>query len=62
MSVRRELERGELLHIPITDLEIRPRLSMVWREDKQFSPAAQAFRDLLRRELRSMDDTQKAAS
>ena len=62
MSVRRELERGELLHIPITDLEIRPQLSMVWREDKQFSPAAQAFRDLLRRELRGMDDTQKAAS
>lgn len=62
MSVRRELERGELLHIPVTDLEIRPQLSMVWREDKQFSPAAQAFRDLLRRELRSMDDTQKAAS
>jgi DNA-binding transcriptional LysR family regulator len=63
MSVRRELERGELLHLPVTDLEIRPRLSMVWREDKQFSPASQAFRDLLRRELRTMDDNaQKAAS
>jgi DNA-binding transcriptional LysR family regulator len=63
MSVRRELERGELLHIPVVDLEIRPQLSMVWREDKQFSPASQAFRDLLRRELRALDDTtQKAAS
>ncbi len=62
MSVRRELENGELLHIPITDLEIRPMLSMVWREDKQFSPAAQAFRDLLRRELRSLENPQKAAS
>jgi DNA-binding transcriptional LysR family regulator len=63
MSVRRELERGELLHLPVTDLEIRPRLSMVWREDKQFSPASQAFRDLLRRELRTMDnETQRAAS
>ncbi len=62
MSVRHELERGELLQIPISDLEMRPRLSMVWREDKQFSPAAQAFRDLLRRELRSMDEEQKVAS
>ena len=62
MSVQRELESGELLHVPVVDLEIRPQLSMVWREDKQFSPAAQAFRDLLRRELRSLEDTQKAAS
>lgn len=62
MSVRRELEAGELLRIPIVGLEMRPRLSMVWREDKQFSPAAQAFRDLLRREICSMDGTQLAAS
>jgi DNA-binding transcriptional LysR family regulator len=62
MSVRRELEKGELLRIPISGLEIRPRLSMIWREDKQFSPAAQAFRDLLRREIRLMKDTQLATS
>ena len=62
MSVRRELESGELLRLPITDLEMRPQLSMVWREDKQFSPAAQAFRDMLRREIRLMSDMQKATS
>jgi DNA-binding transcriptional LysR family regulator len=62
MSVRRELASGELLHLPITNLEMRPQLSMVWREDKQFSPAAQAFRDVLRREIRLMSDMQKAAS
>jgi DNA-binding transcriptional LysR family regulator len=62
MSIQRELESGELLRIPITGLEMRPRLSMIWREDKQFSPAAQAFREMLRRELRAMDHIQKAAS
>lgn len=62
MSVRRELESGELLRIPIGGLEMRPQLSMIWREDKQFSPAAQAFRDLLRREIRLREDTQLAAS
>jgi DNA-binding transcriptional LysR family regulator len=62
MSVRKELESGELLRIPIIGVEMRPQLSMIWREDKQFSPAAQAFRDLLRREIRLIDDTQLAAS
>jgi len=62
MSVRRELESGDLLRLPIVDLEMRPQLSMVWREDKQFSPAAQAFRDLLRREVRLMEDMQKSVS
>lgn len=62
MSIQRELESGELLRIPITGLEIRPRLSMIWREDKQFSPAAQAFRDLLRREIRLLESLQQAAS
>lgn len=62
MSVRRELERGELLRVPIVGLEIRPHLSMIWRADKQFSPAAQAFRDLLRRELRLLENVQQAAS
>lgn len=62
MSVRRELERGELLRVPIVDLEIRPHLSMIWRSEKQFSPAAQAFRDLLRRELRLLENIQQAAS
>jgi DNA-binding transcriptional LysR family regulator len=28
---------------------------MIWREEKQFSPAAQAFRDLLRREIRLIE-------
>lgn len=62
MSVKSELASGELLHLPIANLEMRPQLSMVWREDKQFSPAAQAFRDVLRREMRVMSDIQKSAS
>jgi DNA-binding transcriptional LysR family regulator len=62
MSVQREMESGELLRIPIVGLEIRPQLCMIWREDKQFSPAAQAFRDLLRREIHMMESLQKAAS
>jgi DNA-binding transcriptional LysR family regulator len=62
MSVRHEMDRGELLRIPITGLEIRPQLSMIWREDKQFSPAARAFRDVLRRELRMIDGIQLVAS
>jgi DNA-binding transcriptional LysR family regulator len=62
MSVKSELASGELLHLPIANLEMRPQLSMVWREDKQFSPAAQAFRDVLRREMRVMSDIQKNAS
>ncbi|MEO7020678.1 MAG: LysR family transcriptional regulator [Ktedonobacteraceae bacterium] len=62
MSVRRELTSGELLRIPIVGMEMRPQLSMIWREDKQFSPAAQAFRDLLRREIRLIEGTQQAAS
>lgn len=61
MSVRRELESGELLRLPIAGMEMRPQLSMIWREDKQFSPAAQAFRDLLRRELRVVENVQKAS-
>lgn len=62
MSVRRELTNGELLRIPIVGMEMRPQLSMIWREDKQFSPAAQAFRDLLRREIRLIEGTQQMAS
>jgi DNA-binding transcriptional LysR family regulator len=60
MSVRGELEKCELLRLPIFELEMRPQLSMVWREDKQFSPAAQAFRDLLRREIRMIEGAQSA--
>lgn len=62
MSVRRELENGELLRLPIVDMEMRPRLSMIWREEKQFSPAAQAFRDLLRREIRLVENVQQATA
>jgi DNA-binding transcriptional LysR family regulator len=62
MSVRHELEEKELLHIPISGLEIRPRLSMIWRGEKQFSPAAQAFRGLLRREIRLTANTPLATS
>ena len=62
ISVQRELDSGALLRIPIEGLEIRPQLSMIWREDKQFSPATQAFREMLRREMHSMEHLQKVAS
>ncbi len=61
LSVQRELVSGELLRIPITDLEIRPQIGMIWREDKQFSPASQAFCDMLRRELRLIESIQQPA-
>lgn len=62
MSIHRELESGELLRLPIVGMEMHPQLNMIWREDKQFSPAAQAFRELLRREIRMIEGTQRVAS
>jgi len=47
-TVQRELATGDLLHIPIDGLDLRPELSLVRRTDKQLSRAAQAFCDLLR--------------
>lgn len=42
-SVQRELLRGELVHVPVSNLDLRPRLCLMRRVDKLLSPAAQAF-------------------
>jgi len=62
MSVQRELESGELVHVPIVGLEMRLYLSMIWREEKQFSPAALAFRAMLRRQMPAVESIQQQAS
>jgi DNA-binding transcriptional LysR family regulator len=43
LSVQRVLATGELLHIPVRGLELRPQLCLVQRVDKQLSQAAKAF-------------------
>src|SRR5947209_8441718 len=43
LTVRREVEKGDLVQVPIAGLELRPQLSLVQRADKQLSRAAQAF-------------------
>ena len=48
LSVQRELSNGDLVHVPIEGLELRPQLSLVQRTDKQLSRAAQAFCSFLR--------------
>lgn len=48
ITVGRELAGGELMHIPIVGVELRPQLSLIRRVDKQLSRAALAFYDLLR--------------
>lgn len=48
LSVRRELEKGDLVQLPLSGLELRPQLSMIQRADKQLSRAAQAFCTFLR--------------
>lgn len=43
LAVQRELASGELIRIPIADVELHPALSLVMRKDKQLSRAAEAF-------------------
>jgi DNA-binding transcriptional LysR family regulator len=43
LTVQRELASGDLRHIPIAGLDLQPQLSVIQREDKQLSRAAQAF-------------------
>ena len=47
LSVQRELAGGDLVRIPLTDLNLTAKLSFIQRTDKQLSRAAQAFYDLL---------------
>ncbi len=43
LSVQRELANGDLVRVPIADVDLRPQLSLIQRGDKQLSQAAQAF-------------------
>ncbi|HEY4384084.1 MAG TPA: LysR family transcriptional regulator [Ktedonobacteraceae bacterium] len=43
LSVQRELEKGDLVQVPIAGMELRPQLSLVQRADKQLSKAAETF-------------------
>lgn len=47
LAVQRELASGDLIRVPVDDIELHPQLSLVMRKDKQLSRAAQAFCDLL---------------
>ena len=42
-TVRRELEAGNLIHIPMEGLDLHPQISLIQRADKHLSRAAQAF-------------------
>jgi DNA-binding transcriptional LysR family regulator len=46
-TVQRELVSGDLVRIPIAGVDLRPKLSLIRRIDKQLSLAAQAFCALL---------------
>jgi DNA-binding transcriptional LysR family regulator len=48
LTVRREVEKGDLVQVPLAGLDLRPQLSLVRRADKQLSRAAQAFISFLR--------------
>jgi DNA-binding transcriptional LysR family regulator len=48
LAVRRELEKGDLVQVPLAGLDLHPQLSLVQRADKQLSRAAEAFISFLR--------------
>lgn len=43
LSVKRELANGDLVQVPLLDMDIHPELSFIQRSDKQLSRAAQEF-------------------
>ncbi|RQR47361.1 LysR family transcriptional regulator [Burkholderia sp. Bp9126] len=45
-TVLEELESGELLELPISDLKIERKLNMIWRKSRSLSPSARAFKKL----------------
>jgi DNA-binding transcriptional LysR family regulator len=47
LAVQRELASGDLMRVPIVELDLRPQLSLIRRKDKKLSRAAQAFYALL---------------
>jgi DNA-binding transcriptional LysR family regulator len=61
-SVRRELENGDLVQVPIDGLDLKPQLSLIRRVDKQLSRAAQAFCTFLRPALNAEDTLTPAST
>lgn len=57
LTVQRELANGDLVRVPISNLDLRPQLSLVQRTDKQLSRAAQAFCTFLRPMLDKNNET-----
>jgi DNA-binding transcriptional LysR family regulator len=49
LSVRDELEAGNLVELPITDIRVVRQLNMLWRKNQSLSPAARAFHALTMR-------------
>jgi DNA-binding transcriptional LysR family regulator len=47
MTVQRELSSGDLVQIPVANLDLQPQLSLIQRVDKQLSRAAKAFHSML---------------
>lgn len=43
LTVQRELASGDLVQVPLSDMELQPELSFIQRPEKQLSRAAQAF-------------------
>lgn len=54
LSIRRELEHGELAALTVEGVEIRRALWLVTRRDRALSPAAQAFIRLLEESCRTL--------
>lgn len=52
ISVKRELERGDLVEIPVEGLTIFRTFHLVQRDGRQLSPAARAFCDLMVEQFR----------
>jgi DNA-binding transcriptional LysR family regulator len=50
LTVQRELSCGDLIQIPIENLDLQPQLSLIQRIDKQLSRAARAFYTILLQE------------
>lgn len=48
LSVQRELEKGDLVQVPVEGMDLHPQLSLIQRADKQLSRAAEAFLSFLR--------------
>lgn len=61
LTIRRDVEKGDLVQIPIQGVQLHPQLSLVQRADKQLSRAAQAFstflKPILEEENLGTDDT-----